>query len=290
MELAYIISAYQYPEQLIRLVRRLNADSASFFIHVDKKTPDGVYRTMAAGLSLFRNVHFVKRHKCDWGGFGHVAASLEAIAEIFRTRTPFDYAILLTGQDYPIKTKRYIADFLERHKGKVFLEWFPLPNDVWRNEGTIGGMDRFEAWHVRIRKRHFRFPPSHHWPIKRKFPRGFRPFGGSSYWCLSRECIEYIHELTRANRAFVRFFKHVDVPDEIFFQTIVMNSPYRQLAINDNLHHIEWADPDDGRPAVLSRKDFEKLAASPKLFARKFDVGVDGEVLDLIDERLLNHT
>jgi Core-2/I-Branching enzyme len=287
MELTYIISAYHYPEQLIRLVRRLNADSTSFFIHVDKKTPARIYRDMVMGLQALPNVRFLKRHECEWGGFGHVAATLEGIAEIFRTSTPFDYAILLTGQDYPIKPKRHIADFFERHRGSLFLEFFPLPTDIWHNRGRIGGMDRIEAWHWRIWKRHFRFPPSHRFPIKRRFPDGFRPFGGSSYWCLSRQCIEYVHELTMQNRDFVRFFKYVDVPDEIFFQTIVMNSPFQRMTVNDNLRYIDWRDPAAGGPVVLGKSDVQKLATSPKLFARKFDARIDAEVLDLIDQEIL---
>jgi hypothetical protein len=287
MELAYIISAYQYPGQLIRLVHRLNVESTSFFVHVDKKTDDRIHRQMVDGLRSLSNVRFIRRHKCDWGGFGHVAASLEGIADLIRTSTRFDYAVLLTGQDYPIKPNSHIAEFFERHRGKLFLEFFPLPTDLWHNRGRVGGMDRIEAWHWRVWKRHFRFPPGHRFPIRRKFPDGFRPFGGSSYWCLPRECIQYIHDLTTHNRAFTRYFKYVDVPDEIFFQTIIMNSPFQGMAVNDNLRYIDWKDPAAGRPAILSASDFEKLLASPKLFARKFDARVEGEVLDLIDERIL---
>ena len=287
MKLAYIISAYKYSKQLTRLVHRLDADSTSFFVHVDKKTEDRIYREMLDALGHRPNVHFLKRHKCDWGGFGHVAASLEGIAAIFRTDTRFDYAILLTGQDYPIKSSRDIDVFFEEHKGKLFLEFFPLPTDVWQNHGIVGGMDRIEAWHWRIFNRHVWFSPGRRFPIRRKFPEGFRPFGGSSYWCLSRECIEYIYELTTLNRAFVRFFRYVDVPDEIFFQTIILNSPFERMAVNDSLRHIEWNDLESGSPAILRKGDFAKLLSSSKLFARKFDMHVDAQVLDLIDEKLL---
>lgn len=91
-----------------------------------------------------------------------------------------------------------------------------------------------------------------------------------------------------ANPNFVNFFKYVDVPDEIFFQTIVMNSPYAQCVVNDNMRYIDWKDWDAGSPAVLGREDLGKLAASPKLFARKFDESVDPEVLELIDEKILS--
>jgi hypothetical protein len=288
MELAYIISAYQYPEQLIRLVHRLNADATSFFVHVDKKTDERIYRDMVDGLGGLRNVRFVRRHRCEWGGYGHVAATLEGIAEIVRTGTRFDYALLLTGQDYPIKSNEQIAGFLQTHKDKLFLEYFPLPADVWANRGIAGGMDRIEAWHWRIGKRHVRFPPGHRLPIKRRFPKAFRPFGGSSYWCLPRECIRYIYELTSRDRTFTRFFRYVDVPDEIVFQTIVLNSPFREMAVNDNLRYIDWKDADAGSPAILRKSDFGKLMSSPKLFARKFDIRVDAEVLNLIDQKILD--
>lgn len=287
MELAYILSAYKYPEQLIRLIHRLNANSTSFFVHVDRKTDDRIYREMVKGLSDCPNVRFLKRHKCDWGGFGHVAATLEGIAEVFRTDTRFDYAILLTGQDYPIKSNRHIAAFFEEHKGKLFLEFFPLPTDTWQNRGIVGGMDRIEAWHWHIFKRHIWFPPGRRFPIKRRFPKGFRPFGGSSYWCLPRECIEYIYELTKRNRTFVHFFRYVDVPDEIFFQTIILNSPFERMTVNDNLRYIDWKDLNSSSPAILCKNDFVNIATSPNLFARKFDMAIDADVLDLIDEKIL---
>jgi hypothetical protein len=287
MRLAYIISAYKYPFQLIRLIHRLNGDSTSFLVHVDKKTDDQNYCEIVRGMRHHNNVCFLRRHKCNWGDFGHVAATLEGIAQIFRTGISFDYAILLTGQDYPIKSSEYIHRFFHEHKGTLFMEFFPLPTDDWQNRGLVGGLERIEAWHWRAFNRHFHFPPSPRIPLKRQFPKGFTPFGGSSYWCLPRQCIEYIYEFVLHNQAFVEFFKHVDVPDEIFFQTIILNSPFAPMAVNDNLRYIEWKDLDAGSPAILRKNDFQKLASSSKLFARKFDATIDVQVLDLIDRELL---
>ncbi len=104
MQISYIISAYKLPRQLVRLVTRLNTDSASFYLHIDRKSGDEVYDAMVRGLGRLPNVHFLKRHTCYWGGFGHVAATLEGIKSITRPGSEFDYVILLTGQDYPIKT------------------------------------------------------------------------------------------------------------------------------------------------------------------------------------------
>jgi hypothetical protein len=283
MRIAYIISAYKNPDQLVRLIGRLHAENASIFVHIDKRATSEIYTQVVEGTQHLPGLYFLKRHRCEWGGFGHVQATLEGINAILARRIPFDYAILLTGQDYPIKSPALITEFLRKNQGKSFIDYFPLPSDNWAQ----GGLPRIERWHLHFARRHVAFPANGTGRIKRRFPRGFSPFGGSSYWCLARECIEYVHAFARREPGFVRYFKTVDVPDEMFFQTILLNSACAEDIVNDDLHYIEWKDPGSGSPSILGRGDFDMMAASPKLFARKFDVDVDAEVLDWIDQRLL---
>lgn len=278
-DLAYIISAYRLPDQLTRLVRRLDTETASFFVHVDRKTDDATYRRMAEPLSGLDNVHFLERHRCHYGGFGHVEATLKGIEELFRQGVPFDHVLLLTGQDYPIASNRRIGEFFREHEDLSFMSHFPLPSSEWQE----GGLDRIESWHVRLGSHYLRMPGMRG-PLRRRHPAGLRPFGGSAYWCLSRECAEYVRGFLRDARSYVRFFRFVNVPDEIFFQTILLNSPLRDAIVNDDLRYLEWRHPEvSGGPAVLRRSDFENIMGSGKLFARKFDVTEDAEILDLID-------
>ena len=278
--IAYIISAYRLPDQLIRLVRKLDRKSSSFFIHVDKKTDSAIFRRLSGALSA-ENVYFLSRHRCDYGGFGHVRATIKGIVELVRNDLPFDYTVLLTGQDYPIKSNAQISEFFAQHDGQSFLEYFPLPHADWKE----GGMERLESRHYRILGRQFRLHRRGGSTFKKCFPP-LRLFGGSAYWCLSRECSEYVYRFLTEQTAYRRFFKHVDVPDEIFFQTIVLNSPFRGRVVNDDLRFLEWRNPAvAGGPAVLGVQDFAKIAASPKLFARKFDMTKDAEILDMIDAR-----
>lgn len=256
-------------------------------MHIDKKTSDRVYRQAVDGLRNLPNVYFLERHRCNWGDLGHVKATIKGIKALFANNVHFDYVILLTGQDYPIKPNEQIERFLQENEGKLFMEYFPLPCDHWQNLGISGGLDRIEYWHFRLFNRHFSFPNKRGFPIKRKFPEGFKPFGGSSYWCFPRDCIEFIQEFIKQNRSFVNFFKYVDVPDEIFFQTIILNSHFKESVVNDDLRYIDWKDTNSGSPAILCKDDFEKIARSSKLFARKFDITVDANVLDMIDQRIL---
>jgi hypothetical protein len=93
-----------------------------------------------------------------------------------------------------------------------------------------------------------------------------------------------VHAFVHANPDYVRFFGHVLIPDELFFQTIIMNSELRGSIENDNLRFLDWSR--DPRPAVLVQKDLPALLSSHKLFARKFDERIDSSILDLLDAHI----
>jgi hypothetical protein len=101
---------------------------------------------------------------------------------------------------------------------------------------------------------------------------------------LSRAVVDYVQGVAHERPDIVRFFEHVYIPDEVFFQTLIMNSPLRDTVENENLRYLDWSR--DPAPAVLGVADLDAMLGSGKLFARKFDVTVDGRVLDLVDEAI----
>jgi len=297
MKIAYIILAYKYPEQLARLVRQLNSDDVSFFIHIDKKTSRAIYQQVVAQFKDFENVFFIKRHRSMWGSFECVKATLEGIKAVVETEVDFDYVIHLSGQDYSIKSREQIKRFLEENKGKEFLEYFPLPCSKWKG----GGLRRLEYWHFRWNKIHLYFPPEKRefksrigtilysllilpLPTRPKFSEEFPLYGGSFHWCLTGKCIKWIDTFVKQNPNFVNRFKYTYVPDEEFYQTLLMSSPFRDNIISDDLKYKDWGnDVNAINTKILEKTDFQKLKESKSLFARKFDATVDSEVLDMID-------
>ncbi|MGE5658573.1 MAG: beta-1,6-N-acetylglucosaminyltransferase [Actinomycetota bacterium] len=283
MKIAYLILAHKYPQQLFRLLQGLQTQQTSFFIHIDRKVENSTYYQIVEQLRGIENVHFLKRYPCFWGHFNLVKATLEGIRYIINLGVDFDYAVLLSGQDYLIKPTTYIEEFFTKHKGNQFLEFFPIhaPNKWTNNRDYYQAFKRICHWHFRFRSKHF------YLPIQRNFPKGFEPYGGSQWWCLSRECLEYINTIVHQKSWPIDYFKYVLIPDEIFFQTLILNSPFKEQVINDDLRYTDWENPNPNVPATLVKTDFEKLAKSPKLFARKFDMNRDAEIFDLLDRQLL---
>jgi hypothetical protein len=222
------------------------------------------------------NVRFLARHVSHWAGFGHVRATLKGLADVVERRVAFDYVVLLTAQDYPLRSSAYIERFLGDAGGRSFMNHWPLPSPFWEPRG---GLDRLEDWHlITYRRLHLALP------LRRHLPGSLQPYGGGGYWCMARPVAEYVHEFVQRNPAYVRFFEHVYVPDELFFQTIVLNSPLRETIVNDNLRFIDWSEKPG--PTVLRIEHLPKLVESGKLFARKFDVSVDAAILDALDHEI----
>ncbi len=195
--IVYIILAHKLPEQLIRLVRRLQTATAFFLIHVDKKTDLKIYDRMVEALKGVENVRFLDRHARYYGDFNHVKATLNAIEKLSELGLQYDYLVLLTGQDYPIKSNDHIQRFLKESGGRSFLEYFSLPDEGhWKVDN--GGLDRIYYWYLHWRGREFAFLKKnlHLWflpdwlwnflslilPVKRGFPWNLDLYGGSAYW------------------------------------------------------------------------------------------------------------
>lgn len=63
--------------------------------------------------------------------------------------------------------------------------------------------------------------------------------------------------------------------DEIFIQTVVMSSPFKEN-IENCKRLIDW---NRGAPYVFRSDDKERLLTSNDLFARKFDSRIDDDII-----------
>ena len=278
-----IVSAYHKPNQLLRLLGALEAPETRIHLHVDRRSPRAVHQRVRDGLAGRVDVELLPPHRCWWGSFGHVAASLKGMRAAVDARS--DWAVLLTGQDYPVKPRNRLNEFLAVHDGEGFLDPTLLPMPGWAQDG---GFDRFRFRHfpaVSPRARIAgRLLPT---PRPREFYPGLTPYGDSSYWCLHIDLVRYVLDFIDRRPDVIRYFRTVHVPDEMFFHSILGSSGERdRLVTGNDLHYIRWSSAGKS-PDILTSDDLPALAETSKFFARKFDSARDEEVLDTIDATLL---
>jgi core-2/I-Branching enzyme len=283
MKIAYLILGHKNPGHIIRLIDSLRTPGSSFILHIDKRAGEAVYSPLESYARSHDEIYLTPRYTCYWGGFGIAQATISCLCATDKLTSGFDYAILLSGQDYPIKSPAEIQGFFALNHGRQFIESFSLirPNRWSGNGGQFQSLNRVQHIAVSFRS-HVKFIP-----IKRTFPLGYEPHGGSQWWALSRECILYLLQFLREHPSFVRFFKFVFIPDESLFHSALSNSRFKDTIVNDDLRYIDWEHPNPNCPRTLDASDFLALQASPKLFARKFDPGCSGDLIDRIDRELI---
>jgi hypothetical protein len=82
-------------------------------------------------------------------------------------------------------------------------------------------------------------------------------------------------------------FRNSYCGDEVFVQTVAANSEYagRLFMPQCNDDHFACArliDWERGNPYIWRTEDFDLIKSSPCMFARKFDLSVDSNIVDLI--------
>lgn len=113
--------------------------------------------------------------------------------------------------------------------------------------------------------------------IKRLKPANVQYYFGSQWWCLNDAMVKWIYNFLENYPEYIKLFKHSLCPDECFFQTLVMNSPYANN-VKPYLHYVKW-EKGMSSPKTLTESDYQEIVGSSKLMARKFDIDVDKEII-----------
>ncbi len=283
MTIAYLILAHAHPAQVIRCIEALRAQGTTFSLHVDARASDEVMGPLRVYAGRREDVLFAARQPCYWGTYALVQATLLCVQALLESGRDFDYAVLLSGQDYPIKSPAAIARFFEERRGTEFIETFPLdaPNRWTPQGGRFQAMARVSRYTVNFRSRVLQLR------VPRRFPLGWRPHGGSQWWALSRQALLWVEATLREKPVVARYFRHTFISDEAMFQTMMANSPFASRVSGQALHYIDWERPNPKYPRTLDEEDFARLAAAPMLFARKMHPERSAALLEGVDRELL---
>jgi len=291
---AYIILAHKNPDQLERLIDRLDDGLSSFFIHIDKSS------FMNKGTAIYtknENIELVPGVVTAWGSFGLVEATLNAMATVRKRSDDFERIILLSGQDYPIKSNDYINEFFSSSEYSVFMDSFLLPNyEKWDLDGGIYRVNKYFfgfSFFNKYAAKTINFLSSYIALLRRVIQNEMQHFYGSQWWTMDMYTLSYVLDYVLNNPGYSKFHKYTFAPDELFFQTILLNSKDEKLSksiLNDNKMFMKWANSSSASPEILRKNDFDEILKSSALFARKFDNNIDLSILKLIDKEILEVT
>lgn len=293
MKIAYLITAYDSPAHLNRLILALNNKDVDFYIHIDKKSKAKFHMPKLSNIVLLKN-----NIPVFWGSYTFNEAVILMIKEA-QKRKKYDYLSLISGADYPVRSNKYIIDYFKKNNGKEFINICRMPEDD-------KGFDRVEYYFISTIDRNNAFPNRikrlvnmtiRKLNIKRGYPKEYRHltlYGGSNWWTLSNDCVNYVLDFLKSNPNYVSFYKNTYIPEEMYFHTIIGNSPFYKHVTNA-ITYTDWSPDNASLPAVISKKHLKDLAKdnielyginnSAILFARKFNDNNE-EIIKEIDRTI----
>lgn len=272
MKHIYMIIAHQEFPVLESLIEMLDFPGNDIILHFDKKVEYTIkYHTKYSNLYL---VPDKKRVDVRWGDCTQIWSELSLYNEAYR-HGPYDFYHLLSGIDLPIKKQKYIHEFFEEHKGKIFLG---LMSNSWRTQSKIGYYHLFTK-NLRSKKISARCEQLLHMVITQiqkvlRIKRSITEFPllvkGANWCSLPQDAVEYI----LSKESFIRKrFKYTYAADEVYKASILYNSNFRErfYDIEDEYKGcMRLVDFKRGNPYEWQMEDWNEIVASDKLIARKF--------------------
>lgn len=289
---AYLIIAHHRFDILERLLRALDSENADFYIHIDRRAQNVDEAHILSCLKKSSG-HIFRKFRITWGADTQVRCEMLLLREA--AKAGYDYYHLLSGMDIPLKTAGEIERFFEARDAS-FLE-------VKKEMGSEETMDRVRLYYP---LQNFIGRPrldggfmhgllcqlSYELVKLQKLLRIDRTKNAPFVYCRGGNWFSITHELTahliKNESRIKRHFYHALNSDEMFVQCLACASDYPGKVVRDNLRLIDWARPEHGgcSPHTFTMADLPQLLESDKLWARKFDPGIDSEVIDVLYRRL----
>jgi hypothetical protein len=282
MKVAIMMLAHKGLDQLDRLLERLTKDF-DVYIHLDEK-----WKVDINHFEKYNNVYLTERYNINWGSYQQVLADVALFRLAYQKN--YDYYMLISGQDLPIKSNNEILAFLEKNKDQSFVDYEAFPKKAWEKDFR-GGFTRVEYYYG------FDFKKNRVGFILKKFlalvrsvqkltglKRKLQPlkyYGGWNWVNISKAGMTHIINYLDLHPSFIKSFKYSLCGDEVWIQTVLMNGQTK--VVNNYLRYTDWRGCLEN-PRMLTMEHLEELKLSDALFARKFDYAADKEVIDKVYE------
>ncbi|MEM6637697.1 MAG: beta-1,6-N-acetylglucosaminyltransferase [Pseudomonadota bacterium] len=267
MSLGMIMLIHKGLARATQVARHWAGAGCPVVLHVDARVDETEFARLKSSLRDLTNVAFGVRTRCEWGTWSIVQATLRS-TEVLLARFPeVQHVYLVSGACMPLRPVPELVSFLRANHDTDFIESVTTMDVPW----TAGGLqhERFSLYFpVGWKRRRALFDRlvdlQRRLGVRRTMPLDLEPHIGSQWWCLTRSTLEAILNDPERDRI-ERFFRHVWIPDESYFQTVVRRHSSTIESRSLTLAKFDY----QGRPHVFYDDHLELLRRSDCFVARK---------------------
>lgn len=272
IRIAYFIMIHHKPDVFKTMFKKIYTRDQFYLIHIDRKAKEEFTEDIQQYLIHFPNVYILESMNIVSGGFSMIQAELNAMEYLLNVTSEWDYFINLSGEDYPLKSQNIIRQFLTVNNGRNYL--FYYDQKFYRPDTLKRIQNHFTELTHKISSLIY----------KRTFMEGVTPYIGGKWFIFTRETCSFLTNNKRV-MDFEDYYLHTLLPAESFFQTVLMNTVFKDIVVNDDKRaSIE---------RIIFKKNsyhlsfIESLKKSNQLFIRKIDNDTSQSIVQYIDETYL---
>lgn len=279
---------------LKKILKLLDSSLNDIYLHLDRKFDVNV-NEIKNNVKLSK-IYCIPRMDIKWGGVEQVKCEFSLLKCAIQNG-PYKYYHLLSGHDLPIKSQEEIHRYFEMNE-KNYVAFY-------RPEMKYDTLFDYKIYHIpfkkyvliRLSRRIQRFLR-----IDRIKKSKMKYMKGSQWFSITDDAAKYV---VSKEKQILLMFSYTRCPDEVFLQTILYNSQFRDTLNTDyqdikyrtllsektmaNLRMIDWPDElGTAHPRTFIAEDYDTLMKCKALFARKFDSKVDSKIIKLICQSLEN--
>jgi len=294
LKIAYVLMVHKNPEQVNMFLQQLLADEqADIYIHIDKNSMAKMEKLLDYPriMRTSENVHV------SWGDISQVDAMAILLREVVKSGKKYDFICYRSGQDMMVKKgyKEYLSD----KKGKNYFDMWEI--DKNSEDGALfmiryspGMRKLYDSMHpyriLRVILRKLYGRGINLFPNKAEFDSSIKLYTGATWFSISLELAEYIADYLDMNPWFYNAFRDTLAPDRMFFNTLVMNSPFADSIVNEPHTYEYWGNTykTNNHPVIFTYDNIEEIEKADFYFARKFDADVNREVIEYFMKKIVS--
>lgn len=292
----YLLLPYNNFDQLELLVNKIKTKNSKVYIHVEKDVKN---------FPKLKNAYYIEnRQHCPWWWTWILKAELIWLKEIYKYMKKWDHVVFMSGQCFPIKPIEYIERYIDwlNNKSAIWYlsdkkyEWwvnkyrfydtnFHTPSFI--NSLLIKLLSKFKKFDTDIKvpiiNVIFSVIVSFILPKRKYIIDNYELYKWQNRMVLSQEHIHYLIEFLGTDKwkKFLKKYEYTLIPNETFFQTLLVNSKKEEI-IRIWLWHFSRGEKKSS-PNFLSMSDLDDIKKSDRLFARKFDINRDREIIEYLN-------
>lgn len=282
---AYLIMAHTQPELLKKLLMVLDDERNDIYLHIDSKAENFPMRETAEVLKKAKCT-FTERTDVKWGSYSQIHCELVLLKEAVKSEHAYYH--LLSGMDLPIKSQDHIHAFFEIYDGLEFVDE-DLPKISEQALSRVRYSHNFYGKAGSVKDL-----------LGALETKGQKLFGvdktkkyenivfqkGRNWFSITHGLAKLVVEKENRIR---EVFGHSVCGDELFLQTVARNSEFSKKICNPNTmpeipdtRYIDWKRGNNNNPYIFREGDYAELKNAKGLFARKFDLNVDRNIVEKI--------